>query len=142
MRQAIRDTIAEEMRKDKKVFILGEEVAEYQGAYKVTQGLLDEFGEERKIEARMAIRNPGYCDRALRAESLTEINARNIDGLKIVLRDHENRPESICRHREDQTDDLVLDTLASVVMDVTSGTMDVADGPPCQFEYVTHRLSR
>ena len=37
MRQAIRDTIAEEMRKDKKVFILGEEVAEYQGAYKVTQ---------------------------------------------------------------------------------------------------------
>ena len=40
MREAIRDTIAEEMRKDKKVFILGEEVAEYQGAYKVTQGLL------------------------------------------------------------------------------------------------------
>ena len=39
MREAIRDTIAEEMRKDKKVFILGEEVAEYQGAYKVTQGL-------------------------------------------------------------------------------------------------------
>ncbi len=50
MRQAIRDTIAEEMRKDKKVFILGEEVAEYQGAYKVTQGLLDEFGEERVID--------------------------------------------------------------------------------------------
>ena len=41
MRQAIRDTIAEEMRNDKKVFILGEEVAEYQGAYKVTQGLLE-----------------------------------------------------------------------------------------------------
>ncbi len=50
MRQAIRDTIAEEMRKEKKVFILGEEVAEYQGAYKVTQGLLDEFGEERVID--------------------------------------------------------------------------------------------
>ena len=46
MRQAIRDTIAEEMRKDKKVFILGEEVAEYQGAYKVTQGLLEEFGKK------------------------------------------------------------------------------------------------
>ena len=44
MREAIRDTIAEEMRKDKKIFILGEEVAEYQGAYKVTQGLLNEFG--------------------------------------------------------------------------------------------------
>ena len=50
MRQAIRDTIAEEMRKDKKVFILGEEVAEYQGAYKVTQGLLEEFGEKRVID--------------------------------------------------------------------------------------------
>ncbi len=50
MREAIRDTIAEEMRKDKKVFILGEEVAEYQGAYKVTQGLLEEFGKERVID--------------------------------------------------------------------------------------------
>jgi pyruvate dehydrogenase E1 component beta subunit len=50
MRQAIRDTIAEEMRKDKNVFILGEEVAEYQGAYKVTQGLLDEFGNKRVID--------------------------------------------------------------------------------------------
>jgi len=50
MREAIRDTIAEEMRKDKKVFILGEEVAEYQGAYKVTQGLLDEFGDKRVID--------------------------------------------------------------------------------------------
>ena len=50
MRQAIRDTIAEEMRKDKKVFILGEEVAEYQGAYKVTEGLLEEFGGGRVID--------------------------------------------------------------------------------------------
>ena len=50
MREAIRDTIAEEMRIDKKVFILGEEVAEYQGAYKVTQGLLEEFGEKRVID--------------------------------------------------------------------------------------------
>jgi len=50
MRQAIRDTIAEEMRKDQKVFILGEEVAEYQGAYKVTQGLLEEFGDKRVID--------------------------------------------------------------------------------------------
>ena len=50
MRQAIRDTMAEEMRKDKKIFILGEEVAEYQGAYKVTQGLLDEFGNKRVLD--------------------------------------------------------------------------------------------
>jgi pyruvate dehydrogenase E1 component beta subunit len=50
MRQALRDTMAEEMRKDKKVFLLGEEVAEYQGAYKVTQGLLEEFGKERVLD--------------------------------------------------------------------------------------------
>ena len=50
MRQALRDTMAEEMRKDNKVFILGEEVAEYQGAYKVTQGLLQEFGKERVLD--------------------------------------------------------------------------------------------
>jgi len=50
MREAIRDTIAEEMRKDNKVFILGEEVAEYQGAYKVTQDLLQEFGKERVLD--------------------------------------------------------------------------------------------
>ena len=50
MRQAIRDTMAEEMRKDNKVFILGEEVAEYQGAYKVTQGLLEEFGKDRVLD--------------------------------------------------------------------------------------------
>ena len=50
MRQAIRDTIAEEMRKNKDIFIMGEEVAEYQGAYKVTQGLLQEFGHKRVID--------------------------------------------------------------------------------------------
>ena len=50
MRQAIRDAIAEEMRKNDKVFIMGEEVGEYQGAYKVTQGLLDEFGEKRVVD--------------------------------------------------------------------------------------------
>ena len=50
MRQAIRDAIAEEMRKNDKVFIIGEEVGEYEGAYKVTQGLLDEFGEKRVVD--------------------------------------------------------------------------------------------
>src|SRR5271168_1906974 len=44
MREALRDAMAEEMRRDADVFVMGEEVAEYQGAYKVTQGLLDEFG--------------------------------------------------------------------------------------------------
>ena len=50
MREALRNTMAEEMRKDKNIFILGEEVAEYQGAYKVTQGLLKEFGNKRVLD--------------------------------------------------------------------------------------------
>ena len=50
MREALRDAMAEEMRADEDVFVMGEEVAEYQGAYKVTQGLLQEFGEKRVID--------------------------------------------------------------------------------------------
>jgi pyruvate dehydrogenase E1 component beta subunit len=50
MREALRDAMAEEMRRDADVFVMGEEVAEYQGAYKVTQGLLQEFGAERVID--------------------------------------------------------------------------------------------
>ncbi|MDB5565228.1 MAG: pyruvate dehydrogenase complex component subunit beta, partial [Tardiphaga sp.] len=50
IRDALRDAMAEEMRRDEDVFILGEEVAEYQGAYKVTQGLLQEFGARRVID--------------------------------------------------------------------------------------------
>ena len=50
VREALRDAMAEEMRKDDRVFVMGEEVAEYQGAYKVTQGLLDEFGAKRVID--------------------------------------------------------------------------------------------
>src|ERR687893_706301 len=50
VREALRDAMAEEMRRDERVFVLGEEVAEYQGAYKVTQGLLDEFGPKRVID--------------------------------------------------------------------------------------------
>jgi pyruvate dehydrogenase E1 component beta subunit len=50
MREALRDAMAEEMRRDPDVFVMGEEVAEYQGAYKVTQGLLQEFGDRRVID--------------------------------------------------------------------------------------------
>jgi pyruvate dehydrogenase E1 component beta subunit len=50
VREALRDAMAEEMRKDDRVFVMGEEVAEYQGAYKVTQGLLDEFGAKRVVD--------------------------------------------------------------------------------------------
>ncbi len=50
VREALRDAMAEEMRRDPNVFLMGEEVAEYQGAYKVSQGLLDEFGPKRVID--------------------------------------------------------------------------------------------
>jgi pyruvate dehydrogenase E1 component beta subunit len=50
VREALRDAMAEEMRRDPDVFIMGEEVAEYQGAYKITQGLLQEFGERRVVD--------------------------------------------------------------------------------------------
>ena len=50
VREALRDAMAEEMRRDADVFVIGEEVAEYQGAYKITQGLLQEFGADRVID--------------------------------------------------------------------------------------------
>ncbi|MEZ5774375.1 MAG: pyruvate dehydrogenase complex E1 component subunit beta [Hyphomicrobiaceae bacterium] len=50
MREALRDAMAEEMRRDPDVFLMGEEVAQYQGAYKVSQGLLEEFGDRRVID--------------------------------------------------------------------------------------------
>ena len=53
-RQALGEAMSEEMRRDNKVFLLGEEVAEYNGAYKVSQGMLDEFGESRVIDTPIA----------------------------------------------------------------------------------------
>jgi pyruvate dehydrogenase E1 component beta subunit len=50
VREALRDAMAEEMRRDENVFLIGEEVAQYQGAYKVSQGLLEEFGDKRVID--------------------------------------------------------------------------------------------
>jgi pyruvate dehydrogenase E1 component beta subunit len=50
VREALRDAMAEEMRRDPSVFVIGEEVAEYQGAYKITQGLLQEFGDKRVVD--------------------------------------------------------------------------------------------
>ncbi|RKD19081.1 pyruvate dehydrogenase [Pelobium manganitolerans] len=53
-REALREALSEEMRKDDKIYIMGEEVAEYNGAYKVTQGMLDEFGPKRVIDTPIA----------------------------------------------------------------------------------------
>ena len=53
-RQALGEAMSEEMRKDPKIFLMGEEVAEYNGAYKVSQGMLDEFGPERVVDTPIA----------------------------------------------------------------------------------------
>ena len=53
-REALREAMNEEMRRDERVFLMGEEVAEYNGAYKVSQGMLDEFGPKRIIDTPIA----------------------------------------------------------------------------------------
>src|SRR5881392_3550038 len=53
-REALREAMQEEMRRDERVFLMGEEVAEYNGAYKVSQGMLDEFGPKRVIDTPIA----------------------------------------------------------------------------------------
>ena len=50
-RDALREAMSEEMRADQRVFLMGEEVAQYNGAYKVSQGMLEEFGEKRIVDA-------------------------------------------------------------------------------------------
>jgi pyruvate dehydrogenase E1 component beta subunit len=59
VREALRDAMAEEMRRDSDVFLMGEEVAQYEGAYKVSQGLLNEFGDKRVIDT--PITEQGFC---------------------------------------------------------------------------------
>src|SRR6266496_3487976 len=49
-REALREALSEEMRRDESIFLMGEEVAEYNGAYKVSQGMLEEFGQRRVID--------------------------------------------------------------------------------------------
>ena len=53
-REALREAISEEMRRDERVFLMGEEVAEYNGAYKVSQGMLAEFGPRRVLDTPIA----------------------------------------------------------------------------------------
>ena len=72
VREALRDAMAEEMRRDQDVFVMGEEVAEYQGAYKVTQGLLQEFGahaRDRHADHRAWLRRPRHRRGARRAQA-------------------------------------------------------------------------
>lgn len=59
VRDALNEALAEELEREEKVFVLGEEVAQYNGAYKVTKGLLDRFGEKRIIDS--PITESGFC---------------------------------------------------------------------------------
>jgi pyruvate dehydrogenase E1 component beta subunit len=74
VRDALRDAMAEEMRRDELVFLMGEEVAQYQGAYKISQGLLDEFGDRRVIDT--PITEHGFTGMAVGAA---------FDGLKPIV---------------------------------------------------------
>jgi pyruvate dehydrogenase E1 component beta subunit len=65
VREALNEALAEELESNPKVFILGEEVAQYNGAYKVTKGLLDRFGEKRVIDT--PITESGFCGLAIGA---------------------------------------------------------------------------
>ena len=74
VREALRDAMAEEMRRDDSVYLMGEEVAQYQGAYKVSQGLLDEFGDRRVIDT--PITEHGFAGLAVGAA---------LDGLRPIV---------------------------------------------------------
>lgn len=65
VREALNEAMAEELEQNEKVFILGEEVAQYNGAYKVTKGLLDRFGDKRVIDT--PITESGFCGLAVGA---------------------------------------------------------------------------
>lgn|GEM_PF-302745 len=99
---------------------------------------------ERDVEDRLAVLYPQFCDRARRAEELVQQEGISVERVKSVLVDHENRPESICRHWEDAPGDtpegLLLETVASVIMDLNEGKLWVTAGPPCQESYAEHVL--
>ena len=78
VRDALRDAMAEEMRRDEKVFLIGEEVAEYQGAYKISQGLLDEFGAKRVIDT--PITEHGFTGLATGASSTRRLPSTGLPG--------------------------------------------------------------
>src|SRR5690349_2298563 len=89
VREALRDAMAEEMRRDDRVFVMGEEVAEYQGAYKVTQNLLQEFGPKRVVDT--PITEYGFAGLGSGAA---------MGGLRpIVERSEERRVGKACRAR-------------------------------------------
>ncbi len=111
MREALRDAMAEEMRRDADVFVMGEEVAEYQGAYKVTQGLLQEFGERRVIDT--PITEHGFAGLGVGAA---------LAGLKPIV-------EFMTFNFAMQAMDHIINSAAKTRY-MSGGQVDVADGVP------------
>ncbi len=105
-----------------------------------------DLSPERGLEDRLAGLYPQFCDRAERAGGLMAEGPIDVERLKAVLSDHGNRPESICRHPEDQPEEapaaIILGTVVSVVMDLTEGALYITGGPPCRNPYAEHRLTR
>ena len=106
--------------------------------------VFEDLSPERGLEDRLAVLYPQFCDRARRAAGLIQGDGVSVDRLMAVLRDHDNRPESICRHVEDAPPEtpegLQLETIASVIMDLNQGQLWIAPGPPCQCDYGEHAL--
>ncbi|KAL0638119.1 pyruvate dehydrogenase E1, beta subunit [Maublancomyces gigas] len=86
VRDALNEALAEELERDEKVFIMGEEVAQYNGAYKVTKGLLDRFGDKRVIDTPITFRGPNGFASGVAAQHSQDYSAwyGSIPGLKVV----------------------------------------------------------
>lgn len=89
-------------------------------------------------------RNPDTLYRDRRVRKLLSATAPGIttDDIKHALQDHFGAPDSVCRHPAPRPDGTMISTVASLVMDVSAGRMWVADGPPCESEYVEYTLER
>ena len=96
VREALRDAMAEEMRRDDTVFLMGEEVAQYQGAYKVSQGLLEEFGARRVIDT--PITEQGFAGLGVGAAFGGLASHRRVHDLE--FRDAGDRPDHQFRRQD------------------------------------------
>ena len=95
VREALRDAMAEEMRRDPNVFLMGEEVAEYQGAYKVSQGLLDEFGAKRVVDT--PITEHGFAGLAVGALHVDRHAGQQDEGRGAQMGDPAGQEKPRCR---------------------------------------------
>ena len=132
VREALRDAMAEEMRRDGDVFIMGEEVAEYQGAYKITQGLLQEFGSRRVVDT--PITEHGFAGIGVGAA---------MAGLKPIV---EFMTFNFAMQAIDQINRELGTTTAVITHNTVIGSMAdrvlrIADGKIASVETVAQRLS-